>query len=218
MRNLFLASCAILLPIVAAPAMAQDAGPAPTDMSTTETRTVPATSFRGIRIEGNVGGDRFQSQGVHNDKLGYGGTIGFDGMIGNRIVIGPEGSYWRADGWTDNNTAVNGGTLSVRSFEEYGVAVRAGVLVTPQLLVFGKGGYVNNEQRSRFTAPLAQNSTYQHFGTDGYQVGGGAELSMANHFSGPLSGLYVSGQYVYSDYHDHTSRQRVMLGVGLRFK
>jgi outer membrane immunogenic protein len=196
---------------VATPAFAQDVAPdAPTES---------ATSFRGLRIEGDAGGDRFQSQGVHRDKFGYGATVGFDGQIGKRIVIGPEATYWRANNYSQNCTGtVGGGSLCNRSFEEFGVGVRAGYLVTPQMMVFGKGGYVTNEQRKLFEAPAGQSSFYDHYNTDGYQVGGGVELSMADRFKGPLSGLYVNAQYVYSNYSDHTSRQRVMGGVGIRFK
>ena len=69
-------------------------------------------TFRGIRIEGNVGGDRFQSQGHHNDKFGFGGTVGFDGVIGNKIVIGPEGSYWHANDGNENcSGGRTGGTI-----------------------------------------------------------------------------------------------------------
>lgn len=212
MRSFFLVSCVVTM-LAASPAAAQDAGPPPT------TESVSTNSFRGIRIEGNVGGDRFMSEGVHNDKLGYGGTIGFDGTIGDHFVVGPEGSYWRANDWTENCTpGTIGGTQCHKSFQEYGVAVRGGVLVTPQFLVFGKGGYVNNEQRKRFTAPAGQTGYYDHFASDGYQLGGGVEYSAGDRFSGALSGLYLSGQYVYSNYSDHTSRQRLMLGVGVRFK
>lgn len=173
------------------------------------------SSFRGVRVEGNVGGDRFQSQGTHNDKWGYGATVGFDGVINDRFVIGPEANFWRANKWTENCTpGVVGGTLCNKSFEEWGAAVRAGVLVTPQLLVFGKGGYVSNEQRKSFDAPAGQTPFYDHFRTDGYQVGGGVEYSLTN-MSWPV---YVNVQYVFSNYHDHTSRQRVMAGAGFRFK
>jgi outer membrane immunogenic protein len=172
------------------------------------------TSFRGIRIEGNIGGDRFQSQGVHNDKLGYGGTVGFDGVIGDRIVIGPEGSYWRANDWTENCTSASNGSTCHKSFEEWGAAVRAGVLVTPRALVFAKGGYVSNEQRKRFTAGPGGGSFYDHFRTDGYQVGGGVEYTVTE---GRVP-AYVNVQYVYSQYNDHTSRQRLMASVGIRFK
>lgn len=173
------------------------------------------TSFRGFRLEGNAGGDRFQSQGRHNDKFGYGATIGFDGMIGDRIVVGPEATFWRANNWNENCSGVNGGAVCQKSFEEWGVGARAGYLVTPRALVFAKGGYVNNEQRKRFDANTAtQRSFYDHFRTDGYQVGGGVEYTVVE---GRLP-VYVDAQYVYSQYHDHTSRQRVMGGIGVRFK
>ena len=175
------------------------------------------TSFRGFRAEGNVGWDKFQSQGINNEKLGYGGAAGFDGQLGDKIVIGAEGSYWRANKWTQNVSAgVNGGTVSDKSFEEFGAAVRAGYLVTPDLLVFGKGGYASNEQRKRFDAPAGETSYYSHGRTDGYQVGGGVEYSLTSYHT-PLP-LYVSAQYVYSNFADHTARQRAMLGVGVRFK
>jgi outer membrane immunogenic protein len=180
-----------------------------------ETTEETPSSFRGVRIEGNIGGDRFQSQGVHNDELGYGGTIGFDGVIGGKIVIGPEGSYWRANNWTENCTpGGGGGTICQKSFEEWGAAVRAGYLVTPRFLVFGKGGYVNNEQRKRFDAPAGQTSFYDHYSADGYQVGGGVEYTV----TGGKLPVYVNAQYVYSRYDDHTSRQRLMGGIGIRFK
>jgi outer membrane immunogenic protein len=173
------------------------------------------SSFRGIRIEGNVGGDRFQSQGVHNDEFGYGGTVGFDGVIGGKIVIGPEGSFWRANNGTENcRPGAAGGLLCRKSFDEWGAAVRAGYLVTPRFLVFGKGGYVNNEQRTRFDAPAGQTSFSDRFSTDGYQVGGGVEYTV----TGGRLPVYVNAQYVYSKYDDHTSRQRLMAGIGIRFK
>lgn len=175
------------------------------------------SSFRGFRVEGNAGGDRFQSQGTHNDKLGYGGSGGFDGMLGDKIVVGAEGSFWRANRWTHNTTGgAVGGTIDDKSFQEYGAAIRAGYLLTPGLLVFGKAGYVNNEQRKRFDAPAGETSFYNHVHTDGYQVGGGVEYSLTQ-LTLPLP-VYVSAQYVYSNYDDHTARQRVMAGVGVRFK
>lgn len=211
--------------LTAVPALAQDtAAPMATTQDTTAATPAEAAansgsgSFRGFRLEGNFGGDRFQSQGVHRDKFGYGATVGFDGQLGERFVVGPEATYWRSNDWTENCTGSGGGVLCTKSFQEVGVGVRAGVQVNPQLLVFGKGGYVSNEQRKRYNAPVGQTSFYDHYNTDGYQLGGGVEYGMGSKFSGPLSGLYVSAQYVYSQYSDHTSRQRIMGGVGIRFK
>ncbi len=214
--------------LTAVPALAQDtAAPMATTQDTTAATPAEAAansgsgSFRGFRLEGNFGGDRFQSQGVHRDKFGYGATVGFDGQLGERFVVGPEATYWRSNDWTENCTGAGGGTLCTKSFQEVGVGVRAGYQVTPQFLVFGKGGYVTNEQRKSFSTPLGTRPVrgfYDHYNTDGYQLGGGVEYGMGNRFHGPLSGLYVSAQYVYSQYSDHTSRQRVMGGVGIRFK
>lgn len=177
------------------------------------------TQFRGLRLEGNAGWDHFQSQGTNNDKFGYGGTVGFDGTVNDRIVIGAEGSYWRPGGGNENCTGgVNGGSICHKSFEEWGVAARAGYLVTPDLLVFGKGGYVVNEQRKRFdpAAGTGETAFYNHDHTTGYQVGGGVEYTLSQvHLPVPV---YVNAQYVYSNYSDHTSRQRVMGGIGIRFK
>ncbi len=95
-------------------------------------------------------------------------------------------------------------------------------MVTPRLLVFGKGGYVNNRQRKQFT-PTGnlfyvngqivgpETPYYNRFSTDGYQLGGGVEYGMTNN-------VYVNAQYVYSRYDDHTSRQRTLFGIGYRFK
>jgi outer membrane immunogenic protein len=201
--------------MVAAAAAALTAGAASAQEMTTTTAETTNSSFRGFRLEGNAGGDRFQSQGRHNDRFGYGGTIGFDGMIGDRIVVGPEGSFWTANDGNENCGGSNGGSVCHKSFEEWGVAVRAGYLVTPRALVFGKAGYVNNEQRKRFDAnTVGQTSFYDHFRTDGYQVGGGVEYTITE---GRLP-VYANAQYVYSQYNDHTSRQRVMGGIGVRFK
>ena len=175
------------------------------------------TQFRGIRVEGNVGGERFQSQGNHNDKFGYGASVGFDGSINDAVVVGAEGSYFHPNNGNENCSAgVIGGTVCHKTFEEFGVAARAGFLVTPDLLVFGKGGYAVAEQRKRFDAPVGETSFYNHGRTDGYQVGGGVEFSPSN-ISLPVP-VYVSAQYVYANYNDHTATQRAMLGVGVKFK
>jgi outer membrane immunogenic protein len=180
------------------------------------------TSFRGIRIEGDVGGDRFRAEDGHHDKLGYGATVGFDGVIADRIVIGAEASYWRPNNGNLVCQSSDGGALCQRSSRELGAAVRVGYLVSPRLMVFGKGGYVNDRQRNSFLSSSGLYyvdgnivgpgfSSTAHYSTDGYQVGGGVELSLTKMF-------YVSGQFVYSRYDDHTSRQRAMFGAGIRFK
>lgn len=199
---------AMAVGIVAQPVLAQD--DATTEVSSN------GTTFRGIRVEGNIGGDRFQSEGTHNDEFGVGGAIGFDGTIGERIVIGAEGSYWRGTDWNENCQDLSDGTsICHKAFEEWGAAVRAGYLVNPDLLVFAKGGYVNGEQRRRIDdSSTGAELVYDHYRADGYQLGGGVEYTLTQ---GSLP-IYASAQYVYSNYHGHSARQRIMAGVGVRFK
>jgi outer membrane immunogenic protein len=213
---------ATIVPQIAHAQMAGDAPAPPPAAMSSDTDSGGGASFRGFRIEGNVGWDQFKAFSNKRSKLGYGGTAGFDGMIGDKIVVGAEGSYWRTKGDDLACTSLNGGTICQRSRYELGAAVRVGYLVTPMLMVFGKGGYVNDSQRQSF---LSSTGLYYSNGQivgpgfaaksggsiGGYQVGGGVEYSLTKMF-------YVSGQYVYSRYDNHTSRQRAMFGAGIRFK
>jgi outer membrane immunogenic protein len=182
-----------------------------------QAQTANTSTFLGFRAEGQVGWDKFQSQGTNNEKLGYGAAIGFDGQIGDKIVIGPEASYWRANKWTSNRTpGVRGGIVDHKSFEEFGVAIRAGYRVTPQVLAYAKAGYVSNEFRKSFnpanpTPTLRETGYYNHGRSDGYQVGGGVEYSLTDMF-------YVNGEYKFSKYANHSARQRALVGFGVRFK
>jgi outer membrane immunogenic protein len=176
-------------------------------------------SFRGIRIEGDAGYDRASSEGERNSKFGYGGSIGFDGQIGN-IVVGPEFSYWRPN--RDQNTVVSpgaiGGTVVHQQRDQLGAAVRLGYLVTPDLLIFGKGGYANSDQRKAFFAPAGETSYFGRGRADGYQFGGGIEYTLHDRFSSLPGGLYISAQYVQAQYDNHTKDQHAMGGIGFRFK
>ena len=177
----------------------------------TTTASDNGTSFRGFRAEIQGGGTRFQSQGTHDDKLSWGGAVGFDGVIANKFVIGPEFGYWHGGG--ENVTAgVTGGTIRHKSFQELNASIRAGYLVQPKILVYGIGGYVDNEQRKSFSGTGANGAGgfYNHFHTVGYQLGGGAEYSITPRF-------YTGLGYRYNNYNDHTISQRVFASAGVRF-
>jgi outer membrane immunogenic protein len=168
-----------------------------------------SANFRGFRAEVQLGGDRFQSQGTHDHNVAVGGAVGFDGVIADKFVVGPEFTYWRGRG--ENKTpGVNGGTVSHKSFNELGAGVRAGYLVQPKLLVYGSGGYVTDEQRKAFTGTSSETGFYNHVNTDGYQIGGGAEYALTDRF-------YTGLGYRYSNYADHTARQRLFVSAGVRF-
>lgn len=200
MRNDFVLFAAAAATLAAGSVSAQDAGSGPF-----------TSSFRGFRIEGQAGGDRFQSEGDHRDKFGYGGAAGFDGMIGNRIVVGPEVGYWRGRGTNTTGGAFGGDTVARKSLEEWTAGVRGGYLVQPKLLVYGIGGYARAEERLAYSGVNGQGGFSRRDNADGWFAGGGAEYSLTDL-------VYVGAGYRYANYDNHTARQRLFGSVGVRFK
>ena len=204
MRTMIIAALTIS-GISAAPALAQSQG----------------LGLRGFRIEANAGSDRYKAADGDQSKFGYGATVGIDTQI-SRFVIGVEGSYWRDSRRVTNCVTGGAGSFCSSSGQrELGAAARAGFLVTPQLLLFGKGGFVRDRQREVFTSNgqtfyvdgrfiAGPNSSDIRFNESGYEVGGGIEYSLMSH-------VYADAQYVYSRYRNHNSRNRLMTGIGYRF-
>ena len=110
-----------------------------------------AQGLRGFRLEGQAGYDQFSADGDHHSKWAVGGAAGVDFDLGG-FVLGPEITYL----WAPNEVRTRDGAGFVRhkSFEEWALALRAGVNVTPATLVYGKVGYVRNEQRKLFVPDL----------------------------------------------------------------
>lgn len=199
MKNLVLAALAAtsLVPVAA---QAQEVAPG---------------SFAGFRVEGNIGWDKMQSYGNNNEKLGYGGSAGWDGNVSERIVVGPEVSYWRPN--NGRNSVVSDNGLAVKQGRDmWAGTVRVGVRATPDLLVFGKGGYVNQRQRTFVATQTGVLESKDHVG--GYQVGGGLQYAPADKFSFVPANVYVSAQYAYSRFDNRTKDQHAMAGIGFRFR
>lgn len=174
------------------------------------------------RIEANIGYDRSDAQGAHRNRFGYGATAGADVSFPAGFVIGVEGSYWQARRRNQLCTVDGAGnTQCIRSGRELGFAGRVGFHATPALLLYGKGGYANNRQSGTFVSPKGiyyingqivgpGYATSNRDTVGGYQLGGGAEYSL-------MSNIYVSAQYIWSRYKDHTTRQRGVVGIGVHF-
>jgi outer membrane immunogenic protein len=195
-------AAATLAPVAAS---AQDAAPANA-----------AGSFGGFHAEGNVGWDKSQAYGRNNEKLGYGASAGFDGNVTSRIFVGPEVSYWQPNNGRSDVVAP-AGDVTHQGRRMIGADVRIGYRVTPDLALFAKGGYVNQSQRTYFT--LANGSVGRSSGSaDGYQVGGGVQYSPHDRFSFAPANVYLTGQYVYSQFDNHTADQHAMAGIGFRFR
>lgn len=177
------------------------------------------TTFRGFRIEGDIGWDRARANGVGQNNMGYGGTAGIDGQIGKYFVVGAEGTYWNPSKmWGDNNgnnmaTTSNGGSVSTKAFQEWDASIRMGFLAQPDILLYAVGGYATTRERTLYTGVGGTGvGGYRNVGwSDGYSVGGGLEYSITKMF-------FMNAQYRYSQFSNHTSRQRATLGFGVRFR
>jgi outer membrane immunogenic protein len=188
---------------VAAPAAAQEAknfnGPFvgvqlgwQQDRQSLTTSTVPPTTTR--------------SSG---DGFAYGGQAGYDVQLGSSAVLGVEASI---TGRTGSNRFP---TFDLEAGRTINATARAGWLITPEGLLYARGGYSN--ARFNIQGPAGASET-----RDGYLVGAGYEHMLARIVSARV-------EYNYSDYGNDTlpgigggarlnyHRHAVMTGVNFRF-
>lgn len=215
----FLAGGAAML---AAPALAQD-----------------ATTFTGPRVEGLVGydisraGSRVDNDANRNqnrsiDGFLFGVGAGYDIAVGGNAIVGVEGELTGGTARTrfrDRDFA-GFGLGRVKTGRDLYVGARAGFLASPDMLVYVKGGYTN----ARYNALAVDEARElrRNFDTDGWRIGGGAEMAFDNN-------IYAKLEYRYSNYSRaeidfpntsipdsprfdiDTDRHQVVAGVGVRF-
>lgn len=198
---------AVLAVAVATPAVAQD-GPA-------------NGSFEGGRVEVLAGYDNVQDGGDGNSEgregLGYGGRIGYDFQRGN-IVYGIDGELTDATTKVRSYNAVTAGDrLSVEAGRDFYVGGRLGYVISPQAMIYGKGGYTNARVESRYQATTtSDNELIDKTNLGGFRLGAGLEYKLT-----PTS--FVTAEYRYSHYGDldgydiDLDRHQLMAGLGIRF-
>ena len=178
-----------------------------------------AEGLRGFRVEGQAGYDQFHADGDHHSKVGVGAAAGVDFDLGG-FVIGPEITYW----WAPNEVStIDGpGLAEHKSFQEWAIALRGGVNVTPSTLVYGKVGYVRNEQRKRFTPIVngvldsaAPGAYYDHYKVSGWQWGAGLNQMLGGGFYASLEGRY--SDYKAKLHSGGTHRIVGLVGLGYLF-
>lgn len=207
-----------------------------------------AQDFSGFRIEGRLGWESGRASTdypvevqipenepviVSGSESGitYGLEAGYDAMIGENILVGAYGGVDLSD--VEHCDEVFGDDLGcVEAGRNLTLGVRAGVAVAPTFLLYAKGGYSNGrvqfsydsdvDDEDELDADVAERSR----GTDGFHVGGGAELAFSRNFYGKL-------EYVFTDYGSvrftgvaddgepnaivSTRRHQVLAGIGFRF-
>lgn len=196
-----------------------------------------ATAFTGPYVQAGIGYDKARSgsdvdidhardtkQSI--DGLYYGAGLGYDAAIGERLRVGAEAeladstSKWRARG---EPNAFNLGR--VNAGRDIYVGGRLGYVMSPQTMLYVKGGYTN----ARFNTQATDGTTSLKDGidADGYRIGGGVEYAVDSNvftrleyrYSGYKRGeLDFGGNTPDSSRFDiDTDRHQVVASVGMRF-
>lgn len=204
----------------ATPAFAQDSDRA----AFTGPRVGAVLGYDGTRpgssVDSDIAGD---DQTAHG--LLYGGDVGYDFAVGG-VVIGAEAEL------TGSTARVNNSPIDPNDFgfgrvkagRDIYAGARVGFRVSPNMMVYAKGGYTN--ARFDLTASDGVTETGRNFNLDGYRVGAGVERAL-----GPNT--YAKLEYRYSNYDNarlefargsatdnfsiDTDRHQVAAGVGFRF-
>ena len=207
---------------ISAPAMAQDA----TDGTFTGPRVEALVGYDISKAGSDADDDVNEDNDQSIDGVTYGGAIGYDFNLGG-VVLGLEGEYTdsSANVEIDGGDPENFGLGDVNAGRDLYVGVRAGVLASPDLLLYAKGGYTN--ARYNLNGSFDGEEYRAKVDTDGFRIGAGAEYALSGN-------TYAKLEYRYSNYSDaeidyegdladvdlgeiDTDRHQVMLGVGYRF-
>ena len=145
---------------------------------------------------------------VTGDGLVYGGQVGYDANIGG-AVLGLEGSI------TGRSGNSGSAALDFETDRTINVTARAGLLVSPESLLYTRGGYSN--ARFSLTNPAGNSES-----RNGYTLGAGYERSLTDKISARI-------EYAYSNYGSDTlpgmggpvdinyRRHGITAGFNLRF-
>ena len=159
------------------------------------------------------------------DGFLYGVDIGYDLAIGG-AVVGVEAEINDSTGKveTNRNDPNFFGFGRVSKDRDIYVGARAGILASPETLVYVKGGYTN--ARLNVLAAYNNAETEANYKLDGWRLGAGVERAITGN-------TYAKLEYRYSNYGDaefeypngattssfdiDTDRHQIVAGVGVRF-
>jgi outer membrane immunogenic protein len=137
------------------------------------------------RLRSSVTADgRTFSTTDRGDVLSYGAVAGYDARVSEQFVLGGEVSVTGAGGQI---VIPDTGGIQVDPRRTFGLAARAGVLASPNTLVYARGGWANG----RFSLNDGGERTSRN--RDGWTIGGGVEQVVAPNVS-------LKGEYRYSQF------------------
>lgn len=194
--------------------------------------------FSGLRVGAEAGYDMLRSGSTEDvddtrdlnqdiDGANYAAVVGYDAAVGEKLRIGAEASFGDSTASWDNDnnqpTVFNLGRVNAE--REIYVGGRVGVVTSPDLMLYAKGGYTN--QRFGVEGTDGTVSASQRLDVDGWRAGVGAEYALSD-------SMYAGLEYRYSNYSEgevdfegntpdssrfnlDTDRHQVVATVGVRF-
>jgi outer membrane immunogenic protein len=184
---------AFLAGSLAAPAYAQDGAP-----------------FSGVRVEGLVGYDTTEVEGIDADGLMYGLGVGFDHQAG-RMVVGVEGEATETElRECVDAVIVPADTLCAQVGRDLYAGGRVGAVVGSSTLLYAKAGYTNARVKTQYDTGVVGTEARTAENLDGVRVGAGLEFAFGGN-------AFAKAEYRYSNYEQGFDRHQGLVGVGLRF-
>ncbi|APL94427.1 membrane protein [Sphingobium sp. TA15] len=203
---------------VSSPALAQDVNP----------------TFTGPRVEAILGYDHTGAgSSVDNDNdrddqsidgLLYGVGAGYDVNLGS-AVVGVEGEFTDSTAKSGRSDPTDQfGFGRVKQGRDLYVGARAGILASPNTLVYVKGGYTNTK-----LDVLAGNTNVEtdtNFKLDGWRIGAGVERAINANTFAKLEYRYSKYEDAHIDFADGTTtdefgidtdRHQIVASLGWRF-
>ena len=193
-----------------------------------------AATFTGPRVEAILGYDHTGAgSSVDNDDgsddqsidgLLYGVGAGYDMNLGG-AVVGVEGEFTDSTAKSGTNPFTDQfGFGRVSQGRDFYIGARAGILASPNTLVYAKGGYTNT--KLNVLAGDTDESTDTSFKLDGWRIGGGVEHALNRNIFAKLEYRYSKYDSAHIDFSDgatssefdiDTDRHQVVASVGWRF-
>ena len=166
-----------------------------------------AQDFNGVRAEARIG---YETPTISDNgtvyKIGsaasYGGELGFDLKLGNKVVAGPYAVY------EFSSVKLCSGVNCLKEQGNLGVGGRIGVVVSPTVLIYAKAGYASISFKASSGAASASDSK------GGVQGALGVDVNFSKHVYGLVELNYGDyGKY----YGVNLQRRHALAGVGVRF-
>ncbi|HWJ70966.1 MAG TPA: outer membrane beta-barrel protein [Sphingobium sp.] len=192
-----------------------------------------AQAQTGLRADVQIGWDHQSVDVLLSDSVGvvsgkdsrdgfaYGGEIGFDVPAGN-FLVGVYGGITGAS--TGECIEVYGGDEAcLKAGRNFSAGVRAGAMLSGNVLLYAKGGYSNGRLKVSYRDPVDPSYDFRAGGNfDGYHLGAGVQVDLGRNIYSKLE--YVRTDYKDFDYRDGTfgaraqlDRDTVLYGFGIRF-